>query len=319
MKFVLQQNVWQGFEPVEIDLPDDWDVEYHGIAADDMPALTREEIRARIDAPCGSAPLRELARGRERVAIVFDDISRATPTKILAEIVLEELHAAGIRKEQIRFICALGTHGALDRNDFVCKLGENIVRQYRVFNHNCYENCVCIGKTKRGFDVCINKEFMSCDLRIGLGAILPHVFNTFGGGGKILFPGLASIDTVEQNHNAALGFCHEHDLIPAQVMGDMRVDGMRREVEEMTRMVGQFFKIDCLYNTRFEIVGLFAGDPIEEYYAAIPMAKKIYVTPRSKDKQIVIVNANARANESTIAMTVGLMLVSGFPINEKNY
>jgi nickel-dependent lactate racemase len=122
MKFVLQQNVWQGFEPVEIDLPTTGTgVPRHsgGRHAGAHP----EEIKARINAPYGSAPLRELAKGKERVAIVFDDISRATPTKVLAEIVLEELHAAGIRKEQIRFICALGTHGAHDRNDFVASWG----------------------------------------------------------------------------------------------------------------------------------------------------------------------------------------------------
>lgn len=310
MKYTLQQNVWQGSEAIEIELPDDWDVEYHGIKADEMPPLSRETIRERINTPYGLPPLRELAKGKQRVCVVFDDISRATPTQILAEIVLEELHEAGITPEQIRFICALGTHGAHDRNDFVCKLGEHIVKNYRVYNHNCYDNCVCIGKTKRGFDVCINAEFMSCDLKIGLGAILPHVYNTFGGGSKLLFPGIASIDTIQSNHTAALDFAQAHDIIPAETMGDMRVNGMRSEVEEMARMVGEFFKVDCLYNTRHEIVDLYAGDPIEEYYAAIPAAQRLYVTPRAKDKQIVIANANARANEATIAMTVGLIGVS---------
>jgi hypothetical protein len=151
---------------------------------------------------------------------------------------------------------------------------------------------------------------MSCDLRIGLGAILPHVFNTFGAAERFYSRAWRRSTRWSRTNKAALDFSQAHDLIPAQVMGDMRVDGMRREVEEMTRMVGQFFKIDCLFNTRFEIVGLYAGDPIEEYYAAIPLAQKIYITPRAKDKQIVIVNANARANESTIAMTVGLIGVA---------
>lgn len=305
MKFVLQQNMWQGFEPIEIELPDNWDVEYHGIEADKKRKLSREEIRTKINSPYGMKPLVDLAKGKKRVAIVFDDISRATPTKILAEIVLEELHSAGIKQDQIRFICALGAHGAHNRRDFVCKLGEKIVREYKVFNHNCYENCIKIGTTKKGYDVCINKEFMSCDLKIGLGAILPHVFNTFGGGGKILFPGLASIETIHHSHKTAINFAREHKIISAATMGDLRVDGMRREVEEMTRMVGEFFKIDCLYNTKQEIVDVFAGDAIEEYYAAIPIAQKLYVTKRAKDKDVIIANANARPNEATIAFSLG--------------
>lgn len=58
-----------------------------------------------------------------------------------AEIVLEKLHLAGIPRDHIRFICATGTHGALNRQDFVRKLGEKIVEEYPVFNHNPFGMC----------------------------------------------------------------------------------------------------------------------------------------------------------------------------------
>jgi nickel-dependent lactate racemase len=307
MKITLQQNMWQSFEPVEVELPDDWDVEYHGIKADELPVLTKEEFRVKINKPYGLPPLGELAQGKQKVAIVFDDISRGTPTQIMAEIVLEELHAAGIKKEQIRFLCALGMHGAHNRRDFVCKLGEEIVSNYEVYNHNCYENNVQIGVTKRGVPVQINAELMACDLKIGLGAILPHVFNAFGGGGKLLFPGMASADTIDGNHMAIVGFMRKHQKSLAELLGDLQVDAMRAEVEEMTRMAGEFFKIDVLFNTKQEIVDVYAGDPIEEYYAAVPKAQEIYVTKRAQNKQIVIVNANARANEAYIALALAAL------------
>lgn len=31
--------------------------------------------------------------------------------------------------------------------------------------------------------------------------------------------------------------------------GNLKMRGMRKEIEEMTRMAGQFFKVDCLYNS----------------------------------------------------------------------
>lgn len=310
MKIVLQQNCWQGFEPIEITLPDDWEVEYHGIEGDKYSLLTKEEIRSRINSPIGMKPLAELARGKKKVAIVFDDISRGTPTQPMAEVVLEELHKAGIVEEQIRFICALGTHGAHDRMDFVQKLGEKIVSTYRVYNHNPYENCVKIGTTRRGFDVFINKEFMECDLKIGLGAFTPHPFNSFGGGGKILFPGLASVDTIQRNHSTAINYIIEKKINHVAKMGDLSNDGMRKEIEEMTRMVGEFFKIDCIYNTRLEIIDLYAGDPIEEYYAGVKAAQDLYKTLKPIDKDIVIVNANAKANEATIAVALAALGVT---------
>lgn len=307
MKYSLEQNAWFGNEPVEIDLPDSWEVEIHGIKGDNLSPLTKEQIRDRLNNPYGMPPLRKLAQGKKEVAILFDDISRGTPTQIMAEVVLEELHSAGIKKENIRFICALGTHGAHSRLEFAAKLGEEIVREYMVFNHNCYENNVEIGTTKRGFPVKINAEFMKCDLKIGLGAIVPHPHNGFGGGGKILFPGVADITTVHRNHTTAVDTITAMGVNPLALIGDLDNDGMRIEIEEMAKMVGEFFKVDAIYNTRLELIDLFAGDPIEEYYAGVEAAKILYKTNAPVDKDIVIANANAKTNESFIAMFFGAM------------
>jgi len=310
MKYTLQQNCWNKFTPEIIDLPDNWKVSYHGIKGDQLPALTAEQISEKINDPYGMAPLTELARNSREVVIVFDDISRATPTKIMAEVVLKELHKAGVKKDQIRFICALGMHGAHSRTDFVHKLGKEIVKEYAVYNHNPYENCVTVGTTQRGVKVEINAEFMNCDLRIGLGAITPHPFNGYGGGGKILFPGLAAADTIQQNHSTAVNHIVANKLNLVNQMGKLENDAMRKEVEEMTLMVCPFFKVDAIYNTKLEIVDLYAGHPVEEYYAAAPAAIELYATPRASDNQVVIVNANAKGSEAAIAMHMATLAVA---------
>ncbi|MDH4006618.1 MAG: lactate racemase domain-containing protein [Desulfuromonadales bacterium] len=309
MKYLLSQNALHTNDPVEVSLPDTWDVAYHGMKGDELSALTRGQIKKRLNTPYGLPPLKDLARGKDQVAIVFDDNSRGTPTQIMAEVVLEELLAAGIVKRNIRFLCALGTHAAQNRLDFVAKLGEEIVSEYLVFNHNCYENNVQIGVTKRGFPVCINAELMKCDLKIGLGGIVPHPFNGFGGGGKLLFPGMASIETVEQNHKTAIDALSASGKNPLTALGDLSNDGMRLEVEEMTRMVGGFFKLDALYNTRLELVDLYCGDPIEAYYEGVKAAQKVYAAEAMPEKDIVIVNANAKANEAALALFCGAMQV----------
>ncbi len=307
MNFTLPQNSFQGDAPVEISLPDNWDVTLQALPGDSISPLTRDQIRRRLQTPYGSPPLEALARSAREVCIVFDDVSRGTPTRIMAECVLQELLQSGVKPGRIRFLCALGTHGANNRIDFVHKLGEEIVRRYPVYNHNCYENNVRIGTTRRGFDVCVNAEFMRCDLRVGLGAITPHTMNAFGGGAKMLVPGIASIDTIRQNHVAATRFFQENHLNSASLLGDLRVGVMRAEIEEMCRMAGQFFKVDCLYNSRLELLDLYAGDPIEAYYAAIPAARRLYTISRVTGQDVVIVNANAKATEATIASGLGAL------------
>ena len=306
-KYTLQQNSWASWEPVDIYLPDEWEVEYHGMKGDELPAMTKEQIIERINQPYGCATLSEMAKGAQKVAIVFDDITRGTPTPILAQATLDILHAAGIQRDQIRFICALGMHGAHTTDQFAAKLGEDIVKQYEVFNHNPYENCVEIGTTSDGTIVKINKEFFGCDLKIGIGAITPHIFNVYGGGGKILFPGIADADTIHKNHVTGTKFLIENKLNIVSNMGKLEVDGMRKEIEEMVKMVGPFFKIDCIYNSKLVPIKVYAGDPQIEYYEGVKDAQYLYATPFPKDKDIVIVNANSRANEAAIAMAIAML------------
>ena len=309
MELYLPQNIYQGEESAKIYLPNDWQVKYLSMPGDTMPELSYNEIRNKIENPVGYQSLKQLAEGKKRVCIVFDDITRGTPTKVMARVVLDILKESGVPKDCIEFLCALGTHRAHSRQEHAEKLGEEIVHDFPVYNHNCYENNTCIGKTTRGIDVCINSEFLKSDLRIGLGAITPHTMNGFGGGGKILFPGIASIDTIAGNHNTATKYIQENKLNSSQMTGNLAMKGMREEIEEMTKMVGDFFKIDCLYNSYRRIINVYAGDPIEEYYCAIPEAEKVYGIERITGADIVIVNANAKASEATIAAGFGALSV----------
>lgn len=71
------------------------------------------------------------------MVIVFDDFSRITPVGDIALHFIEELHAARIRDEQIRFLCVLGSYRAHDFTMFRKNLEYDIVRYYPVYNLNC--------------------------------------------------------------------------------------------------------------------------------------------------------------------------------------
>ena len=140
MKLSLPQNRWNGDQPVEIDIPDSWDTGVSVMEGDAYPALSYEELKAKIDSPIGCEPLYEMAKGKKSACIVFDDNTRPTPIKEMAHIVLDELLEAGVPKDRIIFICALGCHGTCELDDFVKKLGADICREYPVYNHNCFFN-----------------------------------------------------------------------------------------------------------------------------------------------------------------------------------
>ena len=305
MKYSFAHNSWYGRAPVEVNLPDDWEVTECRMPADDMPEMTFKKLRQVLDSPVGTKTIRELAIGKKDVCIIFDDMSRGTPCADIAHLILEDLEAAGIEKRHIRFICALGSHGTCTREDFVRKLGEDIVRQYAVFNHNPFQNCGFVGKTSGGIELYINDEVMKCDLKIGIGSISPHPVNGFGGGGKLLMVGCGGIDTIDQLHKASMRCIIENHMAFADCPGNWALDGMRKEIEEAVQITGFDFKIDAILNSDCRIVACTAGDPVAEHAKGAEISARLNTSPtHPQDMDVVIANANVKANEASIAFMI---------------
>ena len=278
----MRVNAFFGDNEIELAFPNNWQVTECRMAGHDKPALSDEEMRRAMRSPIGSPRLSELAKGKKQVCILFDDLPKPTPASRMVPFVLEELHAGGITDSQIRFVCAPGTHRPLIYPEFAAKLGADIVQRYPVYNHSIWENLVNVGTTKRGTPVWVNREFASCDLRLGIGSLFPHGSAGFGGGGKLLLPGVSGIETIDSHHknireNASLG----------------RVDdnAFRLDLEEAARMAGLHFKADAVLNNRREVVGLFAGDFVAEHRAGAALARQVYSTETLKDCDVLVLNS----------------------------
>lgn len=293
---------WYGDTEMELEFPEYWDVTVCHMKGENYPPLSDKKIREAFAKPIGTKTIRELAKGKGEVAILFDDLSRATPTSVLIPYVLEELAAAGIRDDNIRFIAAIGAHGAMNGISFRKKLGDEVMERFLVYNHNPYENCTPLGFTSRGTPVRINSEFMFCDLKIGIGSIVPHPFG-FGGGSKIILPGVASLETIEANHTR-LG------LSPTVGMGKYEDNAMLLDMEETARMAGLDVKIDGILNLKRELTALFVGDPVAEHREGVKLARKHYAAPMVSDADIVIANCYAKANETVLASPVASPLLT---------
>lgn len=305
MEILLEQNIWDGRKPVKISFPEEWDVTCLDIPADKEPVLDKEKIREKLEHPYGMMPLSKLAKGKKKVGIAFDDGSRGTPCGVIAEVVLEILFEAGVKKEDIFFICAPGSHGTFGRKLFADKLGEKIVSEYLVLNHDCHENCTKVG-TWNGIDIKVNNEFLSCDLRIGIGGVFPHAMSGFSGGNRLLIPGLCHLDTIEGIHNIV----NEHmaSTEDLSVLNGHKENMMMHEmITEIAKLVGDFFKIDCVCNSKLELVGLYSGNAFEEYCEAATFAEKMMQMEKYDGKaDVVIANNNAKTSYAAGGLVAGL-------------
>lgn len=300
----LPQLPWHGTKELKLTLPDSWQVEFYHMEGFNRPALTPGEIKAALASPIGTAPLREVARGKKEVVIIFDDMTRVTRAAGIIPHLLDELAGAGIGDSAIRFVCALGCHGALTRLDFVKKLGAPVVARFPVYNHNAFAHCSYAGTTGTyGTRLYLNEEVMKCDLKIAIGLVAPHPATGFGGGGKIILPGVASFETAKHNHRAAMKDARGHQDNPIMGMGIFDENPMRLDCQEAATLAGLDVLVNCMVNLWGETVALFAGDPITSYAAAVSEAKKHYHTRRAQGENIVIANTFTKASE---AIAVGL-------------
>lgn len=307
----LPQMAWYGDEQMEFTFPSSWDVHLLRMSGDDAPPITEDQIREAFANPIGSKSIKDIARGKKDAVIIFDDLTRPTKTYELIPYVLEELREAGISDSNIRFICALGAHGAMNLIGFEKKLGKNVMERFCVYNHNPYENCTFLGYISKQIPVAINTEFVNADVKIGIGCIVPHALNGFGGGGKIIAPGIAGIDTIEGTHSMAKLQIATVSLDPTMEPGKYEESPLRPQVEEITKMSGLQVKVDAIVNTKRETTALFVGDPIEEHhYAVNNLAKKHYATPMVDSPDIIVANAYAEANESIKAIVASLKLAN---------
>ena len=265
--FDLPSNSNYGDQPIPIAFPDNWDVHISKIHGYDTPALTEAQIAEKVHAAIGAKPISEGAAGKKSAVIIIDDITRPTPCEPIARAVIAELHAAGVPDENIWFIIALGTHGVMYRAEFVRKLGEEIVENYEVHNHNLSFNHVFVGNTTNNVPVEINADVMSADYKIAIGTTMAHSYYGFSGGAKCILPGVSSLRTIMRNHSFTT--TTEFDMGNPHTL-------MRSDAEQAARMMGLDFKIDAILNGHAEICNLFAGDFETEIQHAAAYAAEHY-------------------------------------------
>ena len=195
----MRVDLAYGRHGTSVEVPDSSDV----ILPVDAPALADEDaaIRAALHAPVAGAPLRTLAEGARRVAVVFPDLTRPMPNRTVLPPLLDELARAGVPDGRVTLLCATGTHRRATAAEMAELIGPGLVARYRVVDHDAQsDEHVAVGEMD-GVAVLLQREYVEADLRIVTGFVEPHFFAGFSGGPKAVCPGLAATETILEAHH----------------------------------------------------------------------------------------------------------------------
>jgi nickel-dependent lactate racemase len=251
-----------------------------------------------LNNPYNSKPLKDIVSNSDRVAILFSDITRATPYHIILPAILNELK--NIPQENISFYCANGTHRLATDQELIKILGESIVKDYKIFQNdaNNQELHQYLGTTISGNEVLINKKVLDCDVKILTGFIEPHFFAGFSGGGKALIPGMASVKTIKYNHSIA------HLSQKNVNWGITYGNPLWEEMIEAAEFVPGLFLLNITLNRNKEITNVFAGDLRTAHKAGCQFVKDSAMAPVDTLYDIVITSNSGYPLDLNVYQTV---------------
>lgn len=276
-------SMWRDRRQLQLGVPPGWNVRVCPMRG--AAALSQAEIEERLRRP-GGAAWRDVVSGAATACIATDDLARPTPASRVLPAVCEELLGAGIT--DITIIIATGCHRPLSRAEMALKVGEEVLRAHRVINHNPFCGLVDLGRSSRGTPYRLNEEFCKADVRIVVGSVTPNYMAGFGGGAKLVLPGLASIETV----------CANHGLASGTEPGNL-AQPIREEMEELAALVGVDVAVSCVLNADAEVSTVYVGRLRETYLQAAARARAINSTPAFGPADVLVLNAFPKDNELT--------------------
>ncbi len=273
---------------LEFSLPRGWKaISNQEVLSERGVADVTAEVERALDNPIGAPPIEELAKPGMDAVLLFDDIQRPTPAHLAFPSILNRLNKAGIPDSRVSAVCALGTHPIHTLAQMEGKIGEEASRRLkgRIFSHDPHSrDNVVIGKTHRGTLVEVNGLVAFADLIMGVGECMPHPSNGFGGGCKIVMPGVSSYRAIADHHFNWM----RHRNTKVNVL-----DGnpFYEEIVDAGRLARLAFKLDFVMNERKEVVRAFAGDPVAEHRKAAEFAGASHLVSLPNRADITITSA----------------------------
>lgn len=255
-------------------------------SGDDAPSL-ESVVAAGLAETIGMPPLRELVGGGRKVLLLADDNTRTTPVKEILPGLLAELAAGGMRDDDLTIMVALGTHRQMNLAELDAKFGAGMVDRFRLLQHNYHDEdqLVNLGTTELGTEIWVNRAVIEADVVIGLGQVVPHRVAGFGGGSKIVQPGVCGAVTTGQTHWLSAAYWGEEILGVAE-------NPVRHEMDAVARRCGLKAIVNAVLDGAGRVAHVVCGDPVAAHRRACEHSRAIFGVELPRQAKIVITDSH---------------------------
>ena len=246
----------------------------------------REILTRALADPIDSVPLNPFLAGSTDTVVIVNDAKRPTPTAKILDLIRPEL----MEVPKLTFVIATGTHRPPTAEEVAAILGDaEDIPGAAVVVHDATnaEGMTYLGRTARGTEVHLSALVVDAGRIVTIGSVEPHYFAGFTGGRKTFLPGVASYETIRQNHSHALA--DESQL--------MALDGnpVHEDMLDALALLGDrpIFTIMTVVDDKRRVRAASAGDIHGAFHSAVSEAREMFSVDVTGRSDIVVAVARS--------------------------
>ncbi|MBN2355461.1 nickel-dependent lactate racemase [candidate division KSB1 bacterium] len=189
-------------------------------------------------------------------------------------------------------LVANGSHKAIPDRDIQELVGDDILKNYLVSQHvaDDPESLYWLGETKYGTPIWLNKKVRDCDFIITIGGILFHYFAGFGGGPKMLLPGVAGLETIRCNHRRTIDL-NTGQFHPNCQEGNIDTNPVFLDLAEIVKFIPNVLSLQLLLSPDYSFIAAEAGEILPVHRLLCEKVRRLYGIPLSEKADVVIASA----------------------------
>lgn len=225
------------------------------------------------------------------IAIVVADKTRLCGYPQVLPWLTTALHDRGVDHAQLTFFIAYGTHARQSDAESWAAYGSTY-NEYPFVHHTSTTptSFTELGRTRRGTPVRVRSDLLAAGLIITVGAISHHYFAGFGGGRKLLFPGLGEQEAIYINHRLFLDTT-QRTLAPGCKPGHLTGNPLAEDLAEIEGMLPPYLAIHGLLDSHGEVAAYRFGDSIHDFLAACREHDVCYRSDIDRQYDLVLASA----------------------------
>ncbi len=221
--------------------------------------------------------IEEVIEHSHRSLIILPDITRKSGSEVFLPYLFNIFEQYN---KEFNIIFAIGTHRNLTTEEKKQILTEEIYNKYadKIIDHDPddLDNHFYFGKTRNNTPILINNAYTKADTIIPIGSVSYHYFAGFGGGRKLIIPGIAARKTALHNHKLVLDEENRCKNIYATT-GNLKNNPVHSDLVEavmIARRGKTFFSINTILNDENKIIDLVCGDLFTAHIEACERLKR---------------------------------------------